>query len=215
MFHFCYKTTNVVNGHFYIGKHSTSNLNDGYLGSGDLLQKAIKKYGKENFKREIIQFFDTEEDAFAFEETLIENWMIKSDECYNLKGGGDGVGAGENHPNFGRVFTEETRRKMSSSHAGDKSHMWGKPMAESTKNKLKAINAGNKNPMFGVKHDSETIKRMSGENNHRWNKPHSPETLEKMRAAALNVRKLNCSHCGKVVIPGVYVRFHGDKCKQK
>ena len=43
-----YKTTNLVNGKIYIGKDSKNNPN--YLGSGNLLKKALIKYGKENFK---------------------------------------------------------------------------------------------------------------------------------------------------------------------
>ena len=49
-YNYVYITTNLINKNFYIGKHSTDNLNDGYLGSGKCLLAAIKKYGKENFK---------------------------------------------------------------------------------------------------------------------------------------------------------------------
>lgn len=42
-----YKTTCLVNNMKYIGWHSTNNLNDGYLGSGKYLLRAIDKYGKE------------------------------------------------------------------------------------------------------------------------------------------------------------------------
>lgn len=53
-----YKITNLINQKIYIGKHQTKNLNDGYFGSGIFLRKAISKYGKENFVKEIMFIFD-------------------------------------------------------------------------------------------------------------------------------------------------------------
>lgn len=40
-----YKTTNTVNGKIYVGQHKTKRIEDGYLGSGKNIQKAIEKYG--------------------------------------------------------------------------------------------------------------------------------------------------------------------------
>jgi hypothetical protein len=56
MIYLLYKTTNLINGKTYIGIHQTKNINDGYLGSGLYFLRAVKKYGKENFKREILEF---------------------------------------------------------------------------------------------------------------------------------------------------------------
>ena len=66
MYYFIYKTTNKINQKYYYGAHSTHNLNDGYLGSGTALKKAISKYGRENFYREIVEMCDNEEDMFHF-----------------------------------------------------------------------------------------------------------------------------------------------------
>ena len=59
---FIYLTTNLVNGKRYIGQHTTNNLQDGYLGSGVLILKAIEKYGTENFQREILCYCETQEE---------------------------------------------------------------------------------------------------------------------------------------------------------
>ena len=45
-YNYIYIITNIVNGKIYIGKHSTDDLNDGYLGSGKKLRLAKNKYGK-------------------------------------------------------------------------------------------------------------------------------------------------------------------------
>ena len=66
-FNYIYKITNKINGKIYIGKHSTDNLNDGYIGSGVVLKQAIKKYGVENFTKEIIEFCDKEVELGDFD----------------------------------------------------------------------------------------------------------------------------------------------------
>lgn len=89
-YYLVYKTTNLVNGKIYIGKHETDNLDDGYLGSGILIRRAIEKYGKENFKREILFECSTREEMNAKEAELVNEEFLKRDDIYNLKQGGEG-----------------------------------------------------------------------------------------------------------------------------
>ena len=89
---FClvYRTTNLTNGKYYIGCHCTFKLDDGYLGSGMRIQRAIAKYGRENFKLQILQFFETREEALAREKELVTEELLKDPMCMNLKPGGNG-----------------------------------------------------------------------------------------------------------------------------
>ncbi len=87
-YHYFYKITNKINGHFYYGVHNTSNLNDGYMGSGTRLQRAYKKYGIENFTKEILKFFDTTKEAFDYEAEVVNEICIEDKDCYNIKKGG-------------------------------------------------------------------------------------------------------------------------------
>ena len=87
-YHYLYKITNLINGHFYYGVHNTKNLNDNYKGSGTRLHKAYKKYGIDNFKKEILYYFDNEYDMLNKEFELVNDDLIVDDNCYNLSYGG-------------------------------------------------------------------------------------------------------------------------------
>ena len=65
-YNYFYKITNNINGHYYYGIHSTDNLDDGYMGSGSILNYAYKIYGIENFTKEIIKFFENREECSLY-----------------------------------------------------------------------------------------------------------------------------------------------------
>lgn len=87
-----YKTTNLITGKYYIGKHQIKNNNfdDGYLGSGKGLLRAINKHGKENFTRETLHIVSTNEEAAEKEASIVNEVFIKDRKNYNMRVGGDG-----------------------------------------------------------------------------------------------------------------------------
>lgn len=87
---YIYKTTCLINNKFYIGLHVTSNLNDGYLGSGTYLGNSIKKHGKENFIKEILEFLPDMDQLKAREKEIVNEELLKNPSCMNLKIGGAG-----------------------------------------------------------------------------------------------------------------------------
>lgn len=127
---YIYKTTNLVNHKVYIGK-SMKLFNENYLGSGILLQKAIKKYGKENF---IVEVIDTAEDMSELNQKE-KYWIAKyKNNSYNIAEGGTGGNTMSNHPNKkehykkvakkisktlkGHTVSDEAKNKQSASHTG-------------------------------------------------------------------------------------------------
>ena len=89
-YHYIYKTTNLKNGKFYVGMHSTNNLNDGYLGSGTRLRRSIRRNGIKNFKIEFLEFFDNKTDLTNREKELVNEELLKDPMCMNIQLGGGG-----------------------------------------------------------------------------------------------------------------------------
>ena len=89
-FYYLYKITNLLNGKFYYGVHSTTNLGDGYKGSGRAIINAYKKYGKSNFIREILEFFPNDTEMYKRELEIVTESLIKNPKCYNMVIGGTG-----------------------------------------------------------------------------------------------------------------------------
>lgn len=93
MIGYIYKTTNLKNGKIYIGKHQAKVFEpDKYIGSGKLITEAINKYGKTNFKNELICWCETLEDLNKSEIYWI-SYYNSTDLAvgYNISYGGDGV----------------------------------------------------------------------------------------------------------------------------
>lgn len=95
--HYIYKTTCNITGRWYIGMHSTSNLEDGYMGSGKILRYSIRKYGKENHKKEILEYLSTRELLKEREKEIVTKELVGDGKCMNLKEGGDGGFINEEH----------------------------------------------------------------------------------------------------------------------
>lgn len=89
-YHYIYKTVNILSGKYYLGMHSTDNLNDGYLGSGKRMRYSINKHGKDNHKLIILEFVSTREELKAREKEIINLNEIAKVECMNLMVGGTG-----------------------------------------------------------------------------------------------------------------------------
>lgn len=163
--HYVYKITNKVNDKFYIGKH-THNINttDKYYGGGNLIHKAIKKYGKQNFNKEIIAYYKTSNCALIGESQILTHNVVKDINCYNLKPGGEGGSV------RGRKMSNESITKRTIAQRGLK------------RSEEFCIQLGNRRR--GSKHTESSLKKMSisqsGNNNANYGKARTKETKQKI-----------------------------------
>lgn len=132
-----YKITNILNGKIYIGKDTSNNEN--YYGSGLLIKRAINKYGKENFKKEVLEILENYDELSKREIYWIEKYNSANIEIgYNISKGGDGGDTISNHPDrdlicekiskgspkkgktyeeaFGEEYAKEYKKKLSENH---------------------------------------------------------------------------------------------------
>ena len=136
---FIYETTNILNQKKYIGKCIFSRKNSWktYLGSGLYLKRAIKKYGKENFKREILFLALDEQELNELEEIVIDlSNAVESKNYYNIKKTSIG----------GDIFTtnprkEEIREMRVAQMSGKGNHQYGKPKTEKMIKSVKEANS--------------------------------------------------------------------------
>ena len=174
--HYIYKTTCNVTKMYYIGMHSTSNLEDGYMGSGKRLRYSIRKYGNENHTKEILEYLPSREELIIRETKIVDKVLLSDNLCLNLKEGGQGGFISEEHhkkmcEGSSKWITEkwknkefrdkmvvilyETAKKTFQDGRNKSSGWWlGKNHSEKTKKLLsklkKNTGIGNKNSQFGT-----------------------------------------------------------------
>lgn len=172
-----YRTTNLINGKTYIGQHKYRKLYDSYIGSGKLLWKAIEKYGRENFKKEIlysnIQYKETADDVERFA-IAKERALGKAE--YNLADGGQG-NKGLIPWNKGKKLTEEQKRKLSEAHKG-------KPKSEETRKNMSEARKGKSRGPFSEEHRRKLSEAA---------KNRSEEYRRKLSESALKEREKRCA----------------------
>lgn len=149
---FIYITTNMINGMRYLGRHKFDKKWKEYLGSGTVFKRAVEKYGKENFVKDIIDiaYSEDELDKKEYEYSVFLN-VVESENWYNLVYGGRTMTGW--HPseetreklrqaNLGHRHTEESKKKMSISRSGEKAAFYGKHLSEEAKEKLRQARIG-------------------------------------------------------------------------
>jgi len=150
-----YKTINLINGKLYVGQDSKNNPE--YLGSGTIIKRAIKKYGKENFKKKILEKCKTKFELDEKEKFWIKELNVIND-GYNMSEGGDGC--------LGCKQSEETKQKRREKNIGNKNPMFGKKLSDDTiikrseKVKKKGTFAGENNPNFKFKIKESELRSM-------------------------------------------------------
>ena len=213
-----YKTTNLINNKIYIGQDINNNYL--YIGSGTILKNAIKKYGKENFKKEILESCSSKEELDLKEEYWI-NYYNSTDKTigYNIANGGGGC--------VGCKHTEETKQKMSANTSGNKNPMFNKSLEDIWRGKglneqeikekkekwLSNHNTyfrdnnpfkgskriGNKNPFFNRNHSINTKKILSEKANKKRVLQYTinGEFIKEWESTmdVYKVLKINCRNC--------------------
>jgi len=205
MIHYVYKTTNLINNKIYVGvKTNSRHHDDGYFGSGHILQKALQKYGCNTFKKEVLYVFGTPEECFAKESEIVNEEFISRKDTYNIALGGKGgnlgtlVNAKKSKKLMGHNVSAETKRKISNANKGNTARL-GAIHSEESKKKLSeyrkknGIAKGENNPMYGKTHSEEAKQKMR--------KPHKT-TGPKIR--------LSCLHCKEETTVNAYWRH--NKC---
>lgn len=220
MFYYLYEIKNTINNKIYVGVHQTKDINDGYMGSGTVVNNAYKKYGKEMFVKTILEYFDSREDMINREKEIVNEDFLLRDDIYNVRRGGTGGfdyinknGLNINHiprsDEFKKNLSERMKNDNPSRRQGAKERM-----SKATK---KVMERGT-HPFLDSAKQRELSNRIRKDG--RTKSEVSKETASRMvedgthSFLKLNSEKISCEHCGKIASYPNYKRWHGTKCRK-
>lgn len=181
MTYYIYLTTNLINGKKYIGQHK-GELSDNYFGSGSLISKAIEKYGKENFTKEILYICKSREEADAKEKEIIAQYgAVNSKEFYNLQEGGTGGDGWRASRRYFEEHPEEAKKIWKQN--GEKLQQWRIEHPEEYQEKAvkPMLAAAHK---WAKEHPEEVAKNMKkvNEKKEEWQRAHPEEHQAQVNA---------------------------------
>jgi hypothetical protein len=125
-YHYIYKITRLdESGKYYIGMHSTDNLDDGYFGSGKHLWRSINKHGKDKHQKEILEFLPSREALKLREKEIVNAELLEDKKCMNIAIGG---GGGSTSKQMQALWADpEYRKRVSDKVSLASKKMWKDP----------------------------------------------------------------------------------------
>lgn len=197
-----YKITNKINDKFYVGVHKTNYIDDGYMGSGKLISRAIKKYGKENFIKEILYDFDTYQKALDKESEIVDKLFLEQNNTYNLQVGGKWTYSRRHDDRAKQLLSEHMKSRWENNREGmmniiQSTERCGK-ISKHLKEWIKNNPEKHKARMDKINHDPEKIRKMA--DTHRGMK-RSDESKKRMSESKNEyIKKYGCEFIGKGMI---------------
>jgi len=230
-----YKTTNLINNKMYIG---VDGINDpAYLGSGKILKKAIVKYGKESFRKEVLGEFESIEEAYLYEKIIIsELGAVSSDNYYNICEGGKGGWShidvsGTSNPMYGKSTKDIMIKKYgeeigleiynkSRKEAGKKTSLVlsGKPKSDDHK---RSLSLSKKDFWKSLSEEEKILRRLQMSKdmlnaNITRNEEYKNKMSESIKNKSGQIHKIGkCDVCGREMNISNLSRWHGKNCKSK
>jgi len=218
-----YKTTNLINGKIYVGQEKGNN--EQYLGSGLLLNYAIKKYGRKNFKKDIIKKCWSKQEINESEKYWIKALESRNLNIgYNIAIGGQFGDVLSSHPNKIEIYKKISQSVKKNIKINPNFGMKGKKQSDFAKAKLSKLRIGIKLSEEHKKSicDSCKIKCNTKEHREKLSKAHckkgfgpkcSEETKIKIGNAAKNRKKEKCIYCKNEYDVSNLKKWHNENCK--
>lgn len=132
---YVYLTTNLISGKQYVGDHTINpKERKYYIGSGKALKNAIKKYGRQMFFKEILEWFPTKDEAFIAQKNYIEKFNTLIPNGYNISLiGGLGAKGCQKHTT---ETIDKIRKSRIGKYKGAEAPFYGKHHTEETKSSI-------------------------------------------------------------------------------